>query len=69
MLGLYFMDSNFSVVPNVGLLQRQSPGIDSASLCSLEGRYDNPIFTRFLAPIDCSKMPALLSVSVNIIEY
>ncbi len=37
----------------------RSPGIDSASLCSLAGRYDNPITTRFLAPIDCSKIPAL----------
>jgi hypothetical protein len=27
-----------------------SPGIDSASLCSPAGRYDNPIPTRFLAP-------------------
>jgi hypothetical protein len=34
-------------------------GIDSASLCSLAGRYDNPIHTWFLAPIDCSKIPAL----------
>jgi hypothetical protein len=34
-------------------------GIDSASLCSLAGRYDNPIPTRFLAPIDCLKIPAL----------
>ncbi len=25
-------------------------GIDSASLCSLAGRYDNPIPTRFLSP-------------------
>jgi hypothetical protein len=36
----------------------RSPGIDSkeinsASLCSLAGRCDNPIPTRFLAPIDC----------------
>jgi hypothetical protein len=31
-------------------------GIDSASLCSLAGRYDKPIPTRFLAPIDCSKI-------------
>ncbi len=30
-------------------------GMDSASLCSPVGRYDNPIPTRFLAPIDCSK--------------
>jgi hypothetical protein len=34
----------------------RSPGIDSASLCSLEGWYDNPIPTRFLAPKDCSKI-------------
>jgi hypothetical protein len=33
-------------------------GIDSASLCSLAGRYDNPIPTWFLAPVDCSKIPA-----------
>jgi hypothetical protein len=36
----------------------RSPEIDS-SLCSLAGRYDNPIPTHFLAPIDCSKIPAL----------
>ena len=29
--------------------------MNSASLCSLTGRYDNPIPTRFLAPIDCLK--------------
>ncbi len=32
-------------------------GMNSASLCSLAGRYDNPIPTRFLAPIDCLKIP------------
>jgi hypothetical protein len=33
--------------------------IDSASLCSLvAGQYDNPIPTRFLALIDCYKIPA-----------
>jgi len=31
-----------------------------ASLCSLAGRYDNPIPTRFLAHIDCFKIPALV---------
>jgi hypothetical protein len=35
-------------------------GIHSASLCSPVSRYDNPIPTRFLALIDCSKIPALL---------
>jgi hypothetical protein len=41
-----------------------SPGIESKESfrqpCSLAGRYDNPIPTRILAPIDCSKIPALL---------
>jgi hypothetical protein len=32
----------------------------SDSLCSLAGRYDNPIPPRFLAPIDCLKTPAQL---------
>jgi hypothetical protein len=32
--------------------------MSSASLCSLAGRNDNPIPTRFLAPIDCLKIPA-----------
>ncbi len=40
-------------------------GFDSASLCSLAGRYDNPIPARFLAPIDCSKIPALKCFSVS----
>jgi hypothetical protein len=35
------------------------PGIDSGNLRSLAGLYNNPIPTRFLAPIDCSKIPAL----------
>ncbi len=36
--------------------------MNSASLCSLAGRYDNPIPPRFLAPIDFLKIPALYSV-------
>ncbi len=36
-------------------------GMNSASLCSLAGRYDNPIPPRFLAPIDFLKIPVLLS--------
>ncbi len=32
--------------------------MNSASLCSLAGRYDNPIPPRFLAPIDSLKIPA-----------
>jgi hypothetical protein len=34
--------------------------MNSASICSLAGRYDNPIPTLFLAPIDCLKIPAQL---------
>ncbi len=34
-------------------------GINSASLCSPADRYDNPIPIRFLATIDCLKIPAL----------
>jgi hypothetical protein len=33
--------------------------MNSASLESLAGRYDNTIPPRFLAPIDCLKIPAL----------
>jgi hypothetical protein len=32
---------------------------NSARLCSLVERNDNPIPTRFLAPLDCLKIPAL----------
>jgi hypothetical protein len=34
-------------------------GTNTARLCSLARRYDNPIPSRFLAPIDCLKTPAL----------
>jgi hypothetical protein len=36
----------------------RSLGINSVCSCSLAGRYNNPIPTRFLAPIDCLKIPA-----------
>ncbi len=39
-------------------------GINSASLCSPAGRYDNPIPTRFLAPIECLKIPAQVKYSI-----
>jgi hypothetical protein len=35
-------------------------GMNFASLCSLAGRYDNPIPTLFLAPMDCLKFSALV---------
>jgi hypothetical protein len=39
-------------------------GMNSVSLCSLAGRYDNPIPTQFLVPIDCLKIPALFQLRV-----
>jgi hypothetical protein len=46
----------FLALPNPILYEtEQSP------LCSMAGRYDNPIPTRFLAPIDCLKIPAQIS--------
>ncbi len=41
-------------------------GMNSASLCSLAGRYDNPIPTRFLAPLDCLKIPALCNTNKSV---
>jgi hypothetical protein len=41
--------------------------MNSASLCSLAGRYDNPIPLRFLAPIDSLKIPALFNVAVQLL--
>ena len=38
--------------------RNQFQGMNSASLCSLAGRYDNPIHPRFLAPMDVLKIPA-----------
>jgi hypothetical protein len=40
-------------------------GTNSARLCRLAGRYDNPIPNRFQAPIDCLKIPALDPVANN----
>jgi hypothetical protein len=39
--------------------------INSANLCSLADRYDNPIPTRFLAPTDCLKVPALFMTGTS----
>ncbi len=45
--------------------RNQFQGMNSASLCSLAGQYDNPIPTRFLAPIECLKIPDQLAQAVN----
>jgi hypothetical protein len=39
-----------------------------ARLCRLAGRYDNPIPSRFLAPIDCSKIPALEPLTCSLFQ-
>ncbi len=41
--------------------------MNSASLCSLAGRYNNPIPTRCLAPIDFFKIPTLAGRYDNLI--
>ncbi len=41
----------------------------SASLCSLAGRYDNPIPTRCLAPIDFKKIPALAMEKMELVLF
>ncbi len=52
-------------VPNFLTLKEpknQFQGTSSTRLCSLTGRYDNPVPPRFLAPIDCLKIPAQVDV-------
>jgi hypothetical protein len=45
-------------VLNAGIFWREAKTKRLFSQCSLAGRYDNPIPSRFLAPIDCLKIPA-----------
>jgi hypothetical protein len=47
--------------------RNRGQGINSASLCSLACRYDNPIPTRFQPPMDCLKIPVLL-VMVHVVK-
>ncbi len=67
LLPVFFAPPLLSFTPKDGIFNQESiprshfQGIDSASLCGLAGRYDNPISTRFVAPIDCLKIPALNS--------
>ncbi len=44
-------------------------GMDSASPCSLAGRYHNPIPTRCLAPIDFLKIPAQVARALRILLW
>ncbi len=53
----------------------RSPGINFKEsillvyVCSLAGRYDNPIPIRFLAPIDSSKIPSLATLAGEIDSF
>ena len=48
----------------------RSSGIDSKESIRLAGRDDNPIPARFLAPIDCSKITALVfTLGMHFITY
>ncbi len=64
-------DGIFKLLKSPGIDSRESirrnrfQGIDSASLCSMAGWYDNPTPTRFLAPMDCLKIPALESRTIR----
>ncbi len=64
---------SWALSPNFKLLR--SPGIDSNesippayAVCSLAGRYDNPIPTRFLAPIELLKIPALRRLCCQVLR-
>ncbi len=46
--------------------KNQFQGTNSARLCSLAGRYDNPVSTRFLVHTDCWQIPAQLFWSMRI---
>jgi hypothetical protein len=50
-------------------LRNRFHGIDSAILCSLAELYDNPIPSRFLAPIDCTKISALNKFNENFLFF
>ncbi len=49
--------------------KNQFQGINTARWCSLAGRYDNPIPTRFLAPLDCVKIPTQLTIGQFSLSY
>ncbi len=50
---------------NVYGAQKSIPRNSFRHPCSLAGRYDNPIPTRFLAPMDCLKIPAQATLLIN----
>jgi hypothetical protein len=63
-----FRDFAEPVFLNVYGAPESIQGMNSASLFSLAGRYDNPLPPRFLAPIASLKIPARFSVG-NLPEF
>jgi hypothetical protein len=59
LIGVYLYAAVFVTDGNFEGAQESIPRIDSASLCKIAGRYVSPFPNRFLAHIDCYKMPAL----------
>jgi hypothetical protein len=67
-----FEKATFNLSPNFSTFKEPKnrlQGTSSARLCSLAGRYDNPLPTLFLTPIDCLKIPALKAVCIGGYEY
>jgi hypothetical protein len=63
----FFQSPNFLTYKET---KKRFQGINSARLCSLAGRYDNPIPIRFLVPLDCLKIPTqFLSSSWKRLSY
>jgi hypothetical protein len=64
---VYYLSPNFSTLKEP---KNRFQGTNSARLCSLADRNDNPIPTRFLAPIVGLKIPALeLPASEGVSKY
>jgi hypothetical protein len=61
LLGISLMFGTESVFNTIMEPRNRLKGMNSTSLCSLADRYYNPIPTRFLASIDCLKIPAQLT--------
>ncbi len=58
---LDYREGSFKLLRSLGTDSKESI---PAGICSLAGRYDNPVSTRCLARIDCSKIPAQLSAGI-----
>jgi hypothetical protein len=61
-IGLSYRPARLHTQPEeIGSLESIPGLLKSFKIRALAGRYDNPFPTRFLAPIDCLKIPALIT--------